>query len=327
MLCYVLMTATDIKGWLTGPAAKEITLMRVFVTGASGWIGSAVVPELLEAGHQVVGLARSDESAEALVAAGATAQRGSLDDLESLRAGAEASDAVIHLAFKHDFSDYVGAGHTERAAIELFGNTLAGSDRPLLFASGVALIAPGRVATEHDPSPMSGPDSPRGGSEQLALEFADRGVRSVSLRFAPTVHGDGDHGFVSTIVGVAREKGTSGYVGDGSNRWPAVHRLDAARMVRLALEKAPAGSVVHGVGEVGIAARDIAEVIGAQLDVPVTSVAPDDAAAHFGWIGGFFGLDIPASSTLTQEMLGWTPTHPRLLEDLAAGYYTRPASR
>jgi nucleoside-diphosphate-sugar epimerase len=321
------MTATDItKSGSLGRQEKEITLMRVFVTGASGWIGSAVVPELLEAGHEVVGLARSDEAVATLTAAGATAQRGSLDDLESLRAGAEASDGVIHLAFNHDFSDMAGAGRTERAAIEMLGDTLAGSDRPLLFASGVALIAPGRVVTERDAPAMSGPDSPRGGSEHLALGYAERGVRSVSLRFAPTVHGDGDHGFISTIVAVAREKGTSGYVGDGSNRWPAVHRLDVARMIGLALEKAPAGSVVHGVGEEGVPARQIAEVIGRGLNVPVTSVAPPDVAAHFGWIGAIFGLDIPASSALTQEMLGWAPAHPGLLEDLEAGYYFRPAT-
>lgn len=301
--------------------------MRVFLTGATGWIGSAAVPELLQAGHQVIGLARSEKAAAALTTAGATVQRGSLDDLDSLRAGAAASDAVVHLGFKHDFSDAATAGRTERAAIEAMGDTLAGSDRPLLLASGVALIAPGRVVTEHDAVPTSGPDSPRGGSEQLALEYAERAVRSVSLRFAPTVHGEGDHGFLSTIVGVARDKGASGYVGDGSNRWPAVHRLDAAHLIRLALEKAPAGSVVHGVGEEGIPAREIADVIGRGLDVPVTSVAPEDVAAHFGWIGAFFGLDIPASSTLTQQMLGWTPTHPGLLEDLEAGHYFRPASQ
>jgi nucleoside-diphosphate-sugar epimerase len=297
--------------------------MRVFVTGASGWIGSAVVPELLAAGHQVVGLARSDDAASAVAAAGAEVRRGSLDDLDSVRAGAEDSDGVVHLAFKHDFSDYAGAGRTERAAVETIGKTLEGSDRPFLFASGVALLAPGRVVTERDATPMIGPDSPRGGGEELALGYAERGVRSVGLRFAPTVHGDGDHGFVSTLVGVARERGASGYVGDGSNRWPAVHRLDAARLVRLALDASPAGSVVHAVAEEGVPARAIAEAIGRGLDVPVVSVAPDAAAEHYGWIGAFFAVDMPASSVLTQERLDWTPTHPGLIEDLEAGHYFR----
>lgn len=294
--------------------------MRVFVTGASGWIGSAVVPELLENGHEVIGLARSDESAAALSAAGATAHRGSLDDLDSLRTGAEESDAVVHLAFKHDFSDFAGAGRTERAAVEVLGNALLGSDRPLLLASGVALT-PGSLLTEDVASPAVGAESPRGGSEALALEYADRGVRSVGLRFAPTVHGQGDHGFVSAIVGAARDQKASGYVGDGSNRWPAVHRLDAARLVRLALDKAPAGSVVHAVAEEGIPTRDIAEVVGRHLGVPAVSVDPHDVASHFGWIGAFFGLDIPASSAITRELLDWTPTRPGLIEDLEAGYY------
>ena len=299
--------------------------MRVFVTGASGWIGSAVVPELLAAGHEVIGLARSDESAAALTAAGAGVHRGSLDDLESLRAGAEASDAVIHLAFKHDFSDYAAAGRTERAAIETFGDVLEGSGRAFLFASGVAFGVPGRVVTERDESQLKGPDAPRGGAEDLALGFAERGIRPVALRFAPTVHGEGDHGFTAVLVGVARERGASAYVGDGANRWPAVHRLDAARMVALALEKAPAGSAVHAVGEEGIAARDIAEVIGRQLDVPVVSVEPEKADEHFGWIGTFFARDIPASSTITQELLVWTPTRPGLLADLESGSYFRSA--
>jgi nucleoside-diphosphate-sugar epimerase len=320
------MTGTDISARPRWPNEKEVNLMRVFVTGASGWIGSAVLPEIIAAGHQVVGLARSDSAAAALTAAGAEVRRGSLDDLDSLRAGAESADGVIHLAFKHDFSDYVGAGHTERAAIETLGSALAGSDRPFLFASGVALITPGRTVTERDPAPMGGPDAPRGGSEQLALGYTEQGVRPVSLRFAPTVHGNGDHGFVSTLVRVAKERGSSGFVGDGANRWPAVHRFDAASMVSLALEKAPAGSVVHAVSEEGVPAREIAEAIGRHLHVPVVSVAPQDAAEHFGWIGAFFALDIPASSTLTQELLGWVPNHPGLIEDLEAGHYFHTTS-
>jgi nucleoside-diphosphate-sugar epimerase len=298
--------------------------MRVFVTGASGWIGSAVVPELLAAGHDVVGLARSDAAAARLTALGARVRRGDLDDLDGLRAGAEDSDGVIHLGFKHDFSDMAGAGRTERAAVETLGAALDGSDRPLLLASGLALVAPGRVVSERDPVATSGPNAPRGGSEALALAHAEHGVRSVALRFAPTVHGEGDYGFMAALVGVARERGAAGYVGDGTNRWPAVHRFDAARLVRLALEKALAGSVVHGVAEEGVPARTIAEAIGRQLDIPVVSVAPEDVAAHFGWIGAFFALDMPASSTLTQRRLGWTPTHPGLIEDLEAGHYAGP---
>lgn len=314
------MTATDIK--IRPLAGSKENLMRVFITGGSGWVGSAVVPELVSAGHQVVGLARSDESAAVLSAAGAQVRRGGLDDLVTLRAGAADSEGVIHLGFKHDFSDMAGAGRTERAAIETFATALEGSDRPLLFASGVALPL-GRTLTENDPNPMAGPDAPRGGAEDLALGYAGRGVRSVALRFAPTVHGDGDNGFISTLVGVAQAKGTSGYVGDGSNRWPAVHRFDVARLVRLALEKAPAGSRMHAVAEEGIPARTIAEAIGRQLGVPAVSVASDDAAEHFGWIGAFFALDVPASSAITQELLGWTPTHPGLVADLDAGYYVR----
>lgn len=296
--------------------------MRVFVTGASGWIGSATVPELLAAGHEVVGLARSEESAAALRAAGVTAHPGSLDDLESLRSGAASADAVIHLAFKHDFSDYLGAGRTERAATEVFLDTLAGTDRPYLFASGVAMLAPGRLATEEDASSFSGPDAPRGGVEPLALESASRGIRPVALRFSPTVHGAGDHGFMAVLASVAREKGVAGYIGDGSNRWPAVHRSDAGRLVARALDAAPAGGgVVHAVGEEGIPAREIAEALGRAIGVPVASIAPEEAEAHFGWIGMFFGADIPASSALTRERYDWAPTGPTLLEDIAAGNY------
>ena len=296
--------------------------MKVFMTGASGWIGSAVAAELSATGHEVVGLARSAESAAALTAAGVTPYEGSLDDLDSLRAGASSADAVIHLGFKHDFSDMAGAGRTERAVLETFGAVLAGSNRPLLLASGLAGVAPGRTITENDKNPSEGPESMRGGGENLALSFADRGVRSVAVRFAPTVHGGGgDHGFLATIAQAAVRTGISGYVGDGANRWSAVNRSDAARLVALALETAPAGSVVHAAGEEGIAARDIAEALGTALGLPVESVHPDAALEHFGWIGRFFALDMPASSAITQERYGWTPVGAGLLEDVAAGYY------
>lgn len=296
--------------------------MRVFVTGASGWIGSAVVAELLTAGHEVTGLARSDASAQAIAAAGATPLRGGLDDLDSLRSGAEAAEGVVHLAFNHDFSDFAGAGRTERVAVTALGDVLAGSGRPLLLAAGVAGLSSG-VSTEQDRPAFSGPDAPRGGSEGLALEYAERGVRSISVRFAPTVHGAGDHGFVSTLVDVAKRTGVAGYVGEGENRWAAVAREDAARAVRLALEQAPAGSVVHAIGEEGIATKDIAAAIGRRLELPTASIDRDAAMAHFGWIGMFFGMNAAASSTATQQLLGWTPSGPTLLADLDAGHYDR----
>jgi len=296
--------------------------MKVFMTGASGWIGSAVAAELIAGGHDVVGLARSTESAAALTAAGLTPHEGSLDDLESLREGASAADAVIHLGFKHDFSDMAGAGRTERAVLETFGSALAGSGRALLLASGLAGLVSGRAVTESDRNPAEGPDSMRGGGENLALSFADRGIRSVAVRFAPSVHGaGGDHGFLATIAQAAVRTGVSGYVGDGANRWSAVNRSDAATLVALALEHAPAGSVVHAAGEEGIAARDIAAALGASLGLPVESVHPDATAEHFGWIGRFFALDIPASSVLTQERYNWSPVGDGLLEDIAAGHY------
>lgn len=287
--------------------------MRVFVTGGSGWIGSAVVPELLGAGHEVLGLARSDASAAALDAAGAEVLRGDLDDLDALRKGAETADGVVHLAFVHDFSDYQRSVGTDLRAVETLGAALAGSGKPFVNTSGLAGLSLGRPATERDPTADA---SPRAASERTALGLAERGVRSSVVRLAPSVHGEGDTGFIATLVGIAREKGQSGYPGDGANRWPAVHRLDAARLYRLALEQAPAGSVLHGAGDEGIPVRDIAGVIGRKLDLPVVPVAPEQAEEHFGWLGRFLAADIPASSTLTRELLGWRPTGPGLLADL-----------
>ena len=296
--------------------------MRVFVTGASGWIGTAVVGELLAAGHEVTGLARSAESAAKLEAKGVEVRRGDLDDLDGIRAGAEAADAVIHLANKHDFADQAASNAAERAAVQTIGDALAGSGRPFLLASGVAGLTQGHPSTEADASPFHGPDSPRGGAENLALEYVDRGVHSVSLRFSPTVHGTGDHGFIAYLSAIAREKGVAGYPGDGTNRWAAVHVTDAARMVVLGLEKAPAGSRLHAVAEEGVPTKEIAEAIGRAFDLPVASIAAGDVPAHFGWIGGFFAMDLAATSTATQELLGWTPAGRTLIEDLDTGAYS-----
>jgi nucleoside-diphosphate-sugar epimerase len=295
--------------------------MKVFVTGASGWIGTATVDELLAGGHDVVGLARSDSSAEALAARGVTVRRGDLDDLDSIRAGAAAADAVIHLANKHDWSNPAESAAAERNAVEVIGETLAGSGRPFLLASGVAGVAPGRPTTEDDPSPFHGPDSMRGGSENLALEFVERGVHSVSLRFPPTVHGARDHGFIAAIAAVARDKGVSGYPGDGANRWAAVHIGDAARLVVLGLDKAPAGTRLHAVAEQGVPTREIAQALGRVLDLPVASIPDDQVLDHFGWIGRFFAMDLIADSTVTRQRFGWSPSGPGLVEDIRAGAY------
>lgn len=295
--------------------------MRIFVTGASGFIGSAVIPELVAAGHQVTGLARSDASARALAAAGAEVLHGSLEDLGSLRSGAVASDGVIHLAYIHDFSQMEAAAHTDLQAIQTLGSALEGTNRPLVIASGLLGLAPGRVATEYDVPESAVNTHPRVASAKATLALASRGVRSLVLRLPPTVHGEGDHGFISALIGIAREKGVSGYIGDGSNRWPTVHCLDAAHLFRLTLENAPAGSVLHGVADEGVPIRAIAEVIGRHLNLPVVSILPDAAGGHFGWLARFLAADIPASSAMTRELLNWQPTQPNLIEDLDQGHY------
>jgi nucleoside-diphosphate-sugar epimerase len=297
--------------------------MRVFVTGAGGWIGSAVVPELLGAGHQVLGLARSDDAAAALRAAGAEVHLGSLDDLDGLARAAAASDGVIHLAFELGRAGFAAAGAADVAAIGSFGAAMEGTGKPLVITSGtlmIAMIAPGRLGTE-DIRPTAGTRLPRVASEAAALAVAGSGVRTSVVRLAPTVHGDGDRGFVPGLIRIARDTGVAGYVGDGSNRWPAVHREDAARLYRSALEDAPAGSVLHGVGEEGVPFRDIAEVVGRHLGVPTAGIDPEDAAEHFGFLGAFAGVDNPTSSALTRELVGWRPDHPGLLDDLDAGHY------
>ncbi|WP_037617302.1 SDR family oxidoreductase [Streptomyces aureus] len=307
--------------------------MRVFVTGASGWIGSALVPELIGAGHQVVGLARSEASAAALADAGAEAVSGTLDDLDLLRETAKASDGVIHLAFKHDLAftgAFQDAADADRRAVETFGDALAGSGKPFVIASGLIGVAPGRMSTEEDgrtPDEASAhlPGGPRTrmGTAHVTLALADRNVRSSVVRLPPTVHGEGDGGFVPALIGIARAAGVAGYVGDGSQRWPAAHRDDAARIFRLALEKAPAGSVLHASAEDGVPLRSVAEVIGRHLDVPTRSVPAEEAAEHFTWLSGFIGLDSPASSERTRALLGWNPTGPGLIEDLDKGHYFR----
>jgi nucleoside-diphosphate-sugar epimerase len=292
--------------------------MRIFVTGATGFVGTAVVRELIDAGHSVLGLARSDAGAASLITAGANVHRGSLTDLESLRSGAAAADGVIHTAFIHDFNNYGPAAEADQRAIETLGGALAGSDRPLIVTSGSLLVQrKGALATEED---ESNPNFLRK-SEEAALALAARGVRASVLRLPPSVHGNGDHGFVPHLISIAREKGVSAFIGDGLNHWPAVHRIDAARLYRLMLEKRPAGARYHAVADEGVPTREIAEAIGRGLNVPVVSKSSEEAANHFGWIGRFFGIDGPASSALTRKRMGWRPVQSGLIADLNAEHY------
>jgi nucleoside-diphosphate-sugar epimerase len=288
--------------------------MRVFVTGATGFIGSALVPELIAAGHQVLGLSRSDAGAQSLTAAGAQVQRGDLENLDSLRSGAAASDAVIHLGFIHDFSQFQKNCDIDRRAIETLGDSLAGSDRALIVTSGLALLAQGRLATENDPPVPLSEQYPRA-SEHTAAALEKRGVRSIVVRL-PQVHDTKKQGLVSYGIQVARAKGSSAYIGEGLNRWAAVHVLDAAHLYRLALEKGHAGARYHAVDEEGVSARDIAEAIGRGLKVPVVSLTPEQAAEHFGWLARFDALELQGSSAQTRQELGWNPSGPTLLTDL-----------
>ncbi len=308
--------ASEVSQTLTLSPMEEFS-MKVFVTGASGFIGSAVVRELIESGHQVVGLARSDKSAASVASEGAEVLRGDLDDLDSLRSGAAASDGVIHTAFIHDFTDFAKAAEADRCAIETIGAVLAGSDRPFVVSAGTPGLMAGRVVTEDETFDAPLPRF----SEDAALLLTSQGVRVSVLRLPRSVHGEGDHGFVPQLINIARSKGVAGYPGDGSYRWPAVHRLDAARLFRLALENAPAGTRLHAVGDEGIPVRNIAGVIGRHLNLPVASVPLSEVDAHFGFLGRIFSYDCPSSSALTQERFGWHPEQPGLLADLDQGHY------
>ncbi|WP_329103494.1 SDR family oxidoreductase [Micromonospora sp. NBC_01699] len=308
--------------------------MRVFVTGPSGWVGRGLVPELIAAGHKVTGLARSDAAALSMRAMGAEVHPGSLDDLDALRDAATAADGVVHLAFKHDMffsGDFAGATDADRAAIDTFGEALAGTDKPFVMASGmlgVLGLPSGVVATERDgltseagsTGPISGAAGRMANARQ-ALALAGHGVRSSIVRLPPATHGKGDNGFTTTAIGFARQRGAAAYVGDGGNRWPAVHRDDAARLFRLAVESAPAGSVLHAVGDEGVPIRTVAETIAANLGLPAVSVSPEEAGDYVGWLGGLWPIDGPASAEITRDLLGWQPVGLGLIADLRQGHY------
>ncbi len=294
--------------------------MRIFVTGSTGFIGSAIVPELINAGHQVLGLTRSDAGTKSLIAAGVQVHRGDLEDLESLRSGAAESDGVIHCAFNHDFSKFEANCEMDRLAIEALGSALEGSNRPLVVTSGLGLLARGRAATEDDMPPPPNPATYPRASEAAGTALLARGV-NVSVVRLPQVHNTIKQGLVTYSIAVARQKGVSAYIGDGLNRWAAAHVLDTARLYRLAIEKAEPGARYHAVAEEGVSARDIAEVIGRGLNVPIASLTPEEAAGHFGWLAMFAGLDIVASSAQTQQRLGWRPTGPGLIADLELTRY------
>lgn len=295
--------------------------MRVFVTGATGFVGSAVVHKLINAGHQVLGLARSEAAAKLLMAAGAQVHRGDLEDLESLHSGAAITDGVIHTAFNHDFSKFQENCETDRRVIATLGSALAGSDRPLIVTSAIGILPRGQLATEETLPAAGSAAHPRTATEEAANSVAAQGVRISVIRLAPSVHGNGDHAFVPRLIDIAREKGISAFISDGSNRWPAVHRLDAAHLFRLVLEKGIAGARYHSVAEEGVPFREIADVIGRRLNVPVVSKDSAEAAEHFGWFTPFAAMDIPASSQQTQEQLGWYPTHPKLIDDIDQPHY------